>query len=538
MDKPGISKTWQALINHHDKVSDLSIKEQFVNNPKRFSDFSLKAAGIFLDYSKNRVTQETMQLLFDLAEASKLSEYREKMFRGDKINITEKRAVLHTVLRNIDDVSTPEGRLVKTELERISKCVDDVREGRWLGYSGKEITDVVNIGIGGSDLGPAMVVRALQPYTTHIKVHFVSNIDATHISEAIEHLNPETTLFIIASKTFTTQETLTNALAAKQWLLSQSQAATNAIHQHFIGVTAKPERAIEFGLHQDNVFPFWDWVGGRFSLWSAIGISIALAVGMEKFYELLRGAHEMDEHFRSAPLNKNLPVILGLIGIWNIDFLGANTQAIIPYDQYLDLLPAYLQQLEMESNGKRVCIDGSEVTYKTAPIIWGGIGTNSQHSFHQLLMQGTQMVPVDFIASLHSHNPIGDHHLLLYANCLAQSQALMCGRSKDEVMQELKMQQIPDEEAAELVWHKIIPGNVPSNTIVLDKIDPATLGALIALYEHKVFVQGVIWQINSFDQWGVELGKHMATKLVPMLQDERDISDLDSSTQGLINLFI
>lgn len=537
-NKSDISRAWQALTNHRSQTANLSIKEQFALNSKRFFDFSLRAAGIFLDYSKNRITQDTMRLLCDLAIAAGLPKRREEMFHGDKINITEKRAVLHVALRNIESDATPEGKLVKKELQHIAEFVHSVHSGKWHGYSGKAITDVVHIGIGGSDLGPAMVVAALQPYATNIRVHFVSNLDATHISETIKYLNSETTLFVIASKTFTTQETLANALSAKEWLLSKASGEKNAILHNFIGVTAKPERAVEFGISPNNVFPFWDWVGGRFSLWSAIGISIALALGMDNFYELLRGAHEMDEHFKNAPLKENMPVILALLGIWNVNFWGAETLAIVPYDQYLYLLPAYLQQLEMESNGKRVSLDGNLVTYKTAPVVWGAAGSNSQHSFHQLLMQGTHLVPVDFIIPLHSHNPVGDHHLLLYANCLAQSQALMCGRSEDEVILELQRQKMPQEEISQIVPHKVILGNIPSNTMVMNKIDPKTLGALIALYEHKVFVQGVIWQINSFDQWGVELGKHLASKLVPMLQGEKDLSGLDGSTSGLIKLFI
>ena len=537
-DKSGISSAWQALSNHYHQISDLKIKDQFAIYPERFSEFSLQAAGIFLDYSKNRVTAETMRLLCDLAEAAEVSLHREEMFSGKEINVTEKRAVLHTALRNIHDESTPESVLVKKELKRIAECVNNIRDGKWCGYSDKAITDVVNIGIGGSDLGPAMVVAALQPYVNHIKAHFVSNIDPTHISETIKYLNPETTVFIVTSKTFTTQETLTNAIVAREWLLSKTTIGEKAIKQHFIGVTSKPERAVEFGIEHENVFPFWDWVGGRFSLWSAVGLSVALAIGMDKFYEFLDGAYEMDKHFRSAPLKENMPVILALLSIWNINFLGALAQAIIPYDQYLSLFPAYLQQLEMESNGKRVCIDGSSVSYKTAPVIWGAVGTNSQHSFHQLLMQGTQIIPVDFIIPLQTHNPIGNQHLLLYANCLAQSQALMCGRKEDDIIAELKSQKISQEEMRKLLPHKIIPGNIPSNTIVMNKIEPATLGALIALYEHKVFVQGIIWRINSFDQWGVELGKQMASKLVPMLQGEGEAPGLDGSTLGLIKKWL
>lgn len=536
MDRLDVSGAWQALAEHHKKVAKLRVADQFSSNPQRFYEFSLRSAGVFLDYSKNRITPETMQLLYHLAEASELAEYREKMFQGAKINTTEERAVLHVALRNIADEVTLEGKLVKKELERFSEFVSLVRDDKWLGWSGKVITDVVNIGIGGSDLGPAMVVAALTPYVTKVKVHFVSNLDATHISETIKHLNPETTIIVVSSKTFTTQETLANALVAKEWLLEKNTAAKNAGLRHLIGVTSAPERALEFGISQDNIFPFWDWVGGRFSLWSTIGISIALAIGVEQFYAMLHGAWEMDQHFRSAPFQENMPVILALISIWNINFLGAESLAVIPYDQYLHLLPAYLQQLEMESNGKRVTIDGEEVAYQTSPIVWGGVGTNSQHSFHQLFMQGTHLVPVDFIIPLYSHNPIGEQHLLLYANCLAQSQALMCGRTAAEITQEFAGKNRSAQFSSKLIPHKVIPGNVPSNTLVIDKVTPKTLGALIALYEHKVFVEGVIWRINSFDQWGVELGKHLANKLAPMLRGTADLSGLDGSTQGLIRV--
>lgn len=537
MDETKFSAAWQLLKEHSQQIADLRIKEQFALDSQRFSRFAVNAAGIFLDYSKNRVTQETMRLLLALAEAAEVVKYRDKMFGGKSINITENRAVLHSALRDLQqDEFLPEIKLVKKELKRIAERVDNVRSGRWRGYSGKVITDLVNIGIGGSDLGPAMVVAALQPYVTQVKVHFVSNLDATHISETLKHLNPETTLFVIASKTFVTQETLTNAITAKEWLLSNATTSKNAIKQHFIGVTAVAEKAIAFGIDRENIFPIWDWVGGRFSLWSAIGIAIAFAIGMERFYELLNGAHQMDEHFKQAPLEENLPVIMALLSIWNINFLDAATQAVIPYDQYLSLFPAYLQQLEMESNGKHVNLTGKIINYKTAPVIWGGVGTNSQHSFHQLLMQGTQVVPVDFILPLHTHNPIDNHHLLLYANCLAQSRALMCGATAAEVMAELAATGVPLDVSSKLVPHKVISGNIPSNTIVIDKIEPLTLGALLALYEHKVFVEGVVWQINSFDQWGVELGKKIANKLVPMLQGDGELSGLDGSTLGLIKL--
>lgn len=533
------TQNWQALEKHHSISIKSTLKKLFLQDPNRSKKFSLEAAGIFLDYSKNRISTETIQLLIELANASGLEQYREKMFAGEAINFTEKRAVLHCALREPGKNPEPIMSQVHHELKRIEKLVTTLREHKWHGFSGNPITDVVNIGIGGSDLGPAMAVAALTPYTLEkLKVHFVSNLDATHIFETLKELNPETTLFIIASKTFTTQETLTNANTAKEWLLNAADGKSEVIEHHFVAVSAKPERAKEFGISEDNIFPFWDWVGGRFSLWSAIGLPVAIAIGMDKFYELLEGAHAMDEHFKAAPLEKNLPVILGLLGIWNINFLGATSQAIIPYDQYLSLLPAFLQQLEMESNGKRVDFDGNVVTYNTAPIIWGSVGTNGQHAFHQLLMQGTHIVPVDFILPLQSHNPIGNHHMLLAANCFAQSQALMSGRDESEVASELKEQGLSEIEIKKLLPYKIIPGNIPSNTIIVEKVTPKTLGALIALYEHKVFVQGVIWRINSFDQWGVELGKKLATKIIPMLEGETTIEGADSSTRELIRKFL
>jgi glucose-6-phosphate isomerase len=536
MSKPNISKVWVELSSHYKKNFNLSIKEQFTINPKRFDEFSLRSCGIFLDYSKNRITRETIKLLIDLAETAEVIRCREEMFNGSKINITEKRAVLHTILRDINNISAPENKLVNHELNRMESLVCSVRSGKWRGYNGKVITDIVNIGIGGSDLGPAMVVNALQAYATHIKVHFVSNVDATNFTEVIKYLNPETTLFVISSKTFSTQETLINAISAREWLLGNTSIKGDLLNRHFIAVTAKPERAIKFGIHEDNILQFWDWVGGRFSLWSAIGVVIALAVGMDNFRDLLRGAALMDEHFRTAPLSMNMPVILALLSIWNINFLGISAQAIIPYNQCLSLFPAYLQQLEMESNGKRVQFDGNNVNYKTAPIVFGAVGTNSQHSFHQLLMQGTHLIPVDFLISLNNYNSISSHQLLLYANCLAQSRALMLGNTKEFIRRELRKQKISEKEIDKIIPHKIIPGNIPSNTIVVEQINPQILGSLIALYEHKVFIEGIIWQINSFDQWGVELGKQIANDLVPILQGKISESKLDCSTQGLIEL--
>jgi len=539
MNKINLTPAWQALQKHHEQISSLSIIEQFTADKERFKKFSLEAAGLFLDYSKNRITAETMSLLFNLAETAELKTHIETMFNGAIINTTEHRAVLHTALRSaakepilVDNQNVmPQIREV---LEQMGECVKALHNGTWKGYSGKNITDVVNIGIGGSDLGPAMVTKALTPYHKGIKLHFVSNVDATHIAETIRNLNPETTLFIIASKTFTTQETMCNAESARTWLLQKAPNTPEVIKQHFIAVTAKPEHALKFGITSQNIFPFWDWVGGRFSLWSAIGLSIAIAIGMDNFCALLAGANSMDQHFRETEFTHNLPVILALIGIWNINFLNMQTLAVIPYDQYLELLPTFLQQLEMESNGKHVRIDGSDLAYTTAPVIWGSVGTNGQHAFHQLLMQGTQTIPVDFIAPAKNHNNIGNHQLLLLANCLAQSQALMQGRSKKEIIEELQKQNLSQTEIDSLTPHKVIPGNIPSNTILTQELTPKTLGALIALYEHKVFVQGIIWQINSFDQWGVELGKKLANAIIPILEHTKSAENLDASTRGLI----
>lgn len=526
------SNEWQNLLAHWQKISKFHMRDLFNEDANRFNNFSMRAVGLFFDYSKNRMTSETLKLLLALSHVANLSAYIEQMFSGQIINTTEKRAVLHTALRN------PNGKSeIRSVLDKMFKCAEKIRNKKWTGFSGEPITNVVNIGIGGSDLGPAMVTSALQPYTSsNVTCCFVSNVDGSHISETLKLLNPETTLFIIASKTFTTQETLCNANTAKEWL-EQKIKTTGNLKQHLIAVTAKPEKAQEFGIDTDNIFPFWDWVGGRYSLWSAIGLSIAIAIGADNFEQLLAGAHDMDEHFRNTPFAENMPVIMALLGIWNINFFDARTLAVLPYDQYLHLLPAYLQQLEMESNGKHVNLDGKSVNYLTAPVIWGAPGTNGQHAFHQLLLQGTQIIPADFIIPVHSHNPIGDHHLLLFANCLAQSRALMKGKTKEEVIQELVEQGMNQEQAEQLSPHKIISGNNPSNTIVLDKVTPHSLGALIALYEHKVFVQGVIWGINSFDQWGVELGKQITKNITPKLQKDGDKTDFDASTNGLIKYF-
>ncbi len=543
MSETSKSAVWQKLQQHYQNMADKRISDLFKEDSKRYDEFTFEAAGLFLDYSKNLVTAETMKLLVQLAETVKIQEQAERMFTGAKINITENRAVLHTALRNpnadasimVDgDNVMPQ---IHTTLDKMLKTAENIRKGKWHGQTKKAITDVVNIGIGGSDLGPAMVYEALKPYAAeNITCHFVSNVDSTHIVETLKYLNPETTLFIVSSKTFTTQETLTNANTAREWL--EQKLSAKAVAKHMIAVTAAPKYAEEFGIETNNIYPFWDWVGGRYSLWSAIGFSIAIAVGAANFQELLAGAFAMDQHFRTAPLTQNMPVVLGLIGIWNSNFLGAKTQAILPYDQSLHLLPAYLQQLEMESNGKHVDINGKDLDYTTAPVIWGSAGTNGQHAFHQLLMQGTQLVPADFILPLKSQNPIGQHQMFLVANCLAQSQALMQGKSESQVIQELLDSGLDEVEARKLAPHKVIPGNNPSSTITMDKLTPETLGALIALYEHKVFVQGVIWNINSFDQWGVELGKQLTKNIIPPLQGASEIDSLDASTQALIQRYL
>jgi len=542
------SRIWQQLSEHYKQIANIHMRDLFRDDQERFNKFSIAIRNRHacslpvLDYSKNRITSETINLLCELAKTADLSSHIEQMFSGKIINTTEQRAVLHTALRNSGDTAILlNGKdimpTIRVTLTKMLQCAENIKHGKWKGYSGKSITDVVNIGIGGSDLGPRMAVSALTPYiSNNIKCHFVSNVDGTHISETLKYLNPETTLFIIASKTFTTQETLCNANTAKEWL-EQKANSKNANKMHLIAVTANPQRAIEFGINKNNIYPFWDWVGGRYSLWSAIGLPIAIAIGAENFQQLLAGAHAMDNHFRNTPFEKNMPVIMALLGIWNINFFNCKTHAIIPYDQYLHFLPAYLQQLEMESNGKHVHMDGSSVEYATAPVIWGSVGSNGQHAFHQLLLQGTQTVPVDFIIPIHTHNPIGQHHMLLFANCLAQSKALMQGKTEQQAIQELIDQGMNETNAKKLATHKVIFGNVPSNTILIDKITPYTLGTLIALYEHKVFAQGIIWGINSFDQWGVELSKQLTKNIIPSLQDPKIIKNLDSSTCGLIKYY-
>lgn len=518
------------------------MREMFAKDQHRFDKFSLEACGILLDYSKNRITPKTMRLLFALAREAHVEAWREKMFRGEKINVTEQRAVLHVALRNrVNKPMLVDGKdvmpAVNAVLEQMKRFSTAVRRGEWRGYTGQPITDIVNIGIGGSDLGPVMATEALKPYATpDLRVHFVSNVDGTHLAETLKRVRPESTLFIIASKTFTTQETLTNATSARSWFL-QSGADIDAVAKHFVALSTNGKEVSAFGIDTKNMFEFWDWVGGRYSLWSAIGLSIAIAIGFEQFEELLTGAFDMDEHFRSAPLEKNMPVILALLGVWYNNFFGAETHAVLPYDQYLHRLPAYLQQADMESNGKSVTRDGRRVDYTTGPVIWGEPGTNGQHAFYQLIHQGTKLVPADFIAPMETHNPMGEHHGLLLSNFFAQTEALMKGKTAKEARAELRAAGMTKQEIERLLLHKVFEGNRPTNSIVFKKLTPRTLGCLIALYEHKVFVQGIIWNINSFDQWGVELGKQLAKAILPELRTDAVVTSHDSSTNGLINYY-
>lgn len=536
------TSSWKKLQEHFEGMKDMSMIDMFQDDPGRFSKFSLSFEDIFIDYSKNIITEETLQLFLELAREARLKNAIEKMFTGDKINEIENRAVLHIALRN--RLNTPiyaDGKDVMPEvnavLNQMEGFSDLIISGKWKGYSGKSITDIVNIGIGGSDLGPVMVTEALRPYKkAHINAHFVSNIDGTHISETLRKLSPETTLFMIASKTFTTQETMTNAYTARKWFLGTAKDE-NFVKNHFAAISTNEEAVRKFGIDPGNMFRFWDWVGGRYSLWSAIGLSIACSIGYENFIELLEGAHAMDKHFRETPFDKNIPVILAFIGIWYNNFFDAQTEAILPYDQYMHRLPAYFQQGNMESNGKYVDRNGREIRYQSGPIIWGEPGTNGQHAFYQLIHQGTKLVPCDFIAPAISHNPIGDHHNILLSNFFAQTEALMKGRTENEVVEELRRSGKSEEEIRKLAPFKIFKGNRPTNSILCKKITPRTLGSLIAIYEHKIFVQGVVWNIFSFDQWGVELGKQLAGNILPELYDDQKVASHDSSTNGLINMF-
>ncbi len=539
------SNAWIALLSHKEKFSGLSMRGLFDSDPSRFDRFSLAFRDILLDYSKNLVTPETMKLLFELAGEAELEAWRERMFRGEKINFTENRAVLHTALRAAADPSSKpvicDGEdvlpKIRRVLEKMRTFSEAVRSGAWLGYTGKTITDVVNIGIGGSHLGPFMVTEALKPYgRPDLDVHFVSNIDGTDLATKLQKLDPETTLFIVASKTFTTQETLVNAKSARKWFLEKARDAAH-VAKHFVALSTNSPEVEKFGIDVENMFEFWDWVGGRYSLWSAIGLSIAIAVGMDNFEELLLGANEMDIHFRHTPMEENLPVVMGLLGIWYVNFFGAESHAILPYDESMHRFPAYLQQGDMESNGKSVDRDGNPVDYKTGPVIWGEPGTNGQHAFYQLIHQGTRLIPADFIAPLETHHPLGEHHAILLSNFFAQTEALMKGKTPEEARRELEQSGMDAEKMEQLLPHKVFPGNRPTNSILFRKLTPRTLGALIALYEHKIFVQGIIWRINSFDQWGVELGKQLASKILPEFSTQQPSSLHDSSTNHLVNRF-
>lgn len=538
------SPAWQALTKHKEEIARTTMRELFGKDPDRFAKMSHEASGVFLDYSKQRTTGETLKLLFALAKQADVEGWRERMFRGEPINVTEGRAVLHVALRNRSNTPILVGGKdvmpdVNAVLAKMRAFTEKVRRGEWKGHTGKSITDIVNIGIGGSDLGPVMVTEALRPYwKSGLNAHFVSNVDGTHIAETLKRVDPERTLFIVASKTFTTQETLTNARTARAWLLSKPSFDESAVAKHFVALSTNAKEVSAFGIDTENMFEFWDWVGGRYSLWSAIGLSIACMIGMENFEEMLAGGHAMDNHFRTAPLEENLPVILGMLGIWNSNFQGAETHAILPYDQYMHRFAAYFQQGDMESNGKRVDRSAHVITdYATGPVIWGEPGTNGQHAFYQLIHQGTRLVPCDFIAPIETHNPIGNHHAILLANFFAQPEALMRGKTPEEAAAELAGQNLPKERAAELAQHKSFPGNRPTSSIVVQKITPRTLGSLIAMYEHKIFVQGIVWSINSFDQWGVELGKQLAQKILPELEGTTPVTSHDSSTNGLINLY-
>ena len=540
---PTHTHAWKSLETHKAELSNITIQDLFKQEKNRFGDYSLTFNNqILVDFSKNNINQTTLSHLRQLAQECSLDSAKEAMFTGEKINRTENRAVLHTALRNRSN--TPvlvDGKDVMPEVNAVLAKMKDfcqrIISGEWKGYTGKAITDVVNIGIGGSDLGPYMVTEALRPYKNHLNMHFVSNVDGTHIAETLKKVNPETTLFLVASKTFTTQETMTNAQSARDWLLKAAKDES-AVAKHFAALSTNAKDVEKFGIDTNNMFEFWDWVGGRYSLWSAIGLSIALSIGFENFEELLNGAHEMDQHFRSTPIEKNIPTTLALVGLWNTNFLGAQTEAILPYDQYLHRFAAYFQQGNMESNGKYVDRDGNVINhYQTGPIIWGEPGTNGQHAFYQLIHQGTTLIPCDFIAPAQSHNPLADHHNKLLSNFFAQTEALAFGKTKEEVEAEFVKAGKSLDDVKNIVPFKVFTGNKPTNSILVQKITPFTLGALIAMYEHKIFVQGVIFNIFSFDQWGVELGKQLANRILPELTNSEKVASHDSSTNGLINQF-
>jgi len=534
------SKSWLALEKHYNNIKNIHMRDMFERDENRFDKYSLELNDILYDFSKNRINDETTQLLNQLAKDVGLQKWIKKMFDGEKINHTEHRAVLHTALRdNGDKPILLDGvdirREIKIERNKVKQLAEKIRTREWRGATNQAITDVVNIGIGGSHLGPLMVTEALKSHSLHdINIHFVSNIDENHINDTLEYLNPETTFFIIASKTFTTQDTMVNAETARQWYINKL-GSKEFINRHFSAVTSNIELAKEFGIDETNIFKMWDWVGGRYSLWSAIGLSIVIAIGSEQFEELLEGAYEVDQHFRHTPLEENIPVIMGLLGVWYNNFFDAESMAILPYDQHLHRFPAYLQQADMESNGKYVDREGNDVGYTTGPVIFGEIGIAGQHAFFQLLHQGTKLIPADILAPVYSFRCIARHHRALMSNVFAQTEALMKGKTKDQAYSELQADGLNEEEIAKLLPYKIFPGNRPTSTILFDTLDPKTLGSIIALYEHKIFVQGIIWNVNSFDQWGVELGKQLATSILPELNDTEDIKTHDSSTNGLIN---
>jgi glucose-6-phosphate isomerase len=536
------SAAWTNLETHYAAMKPVAMRDLFAKDPDRFKKFSLELDGLFFDFSKNRITGETLTLLRSLAAERDVLGWAKKMFDGVKINITEQRAVLHIALRNRSNRPIfVDGKDVMPEVNAVLKHMEEfsnqIRSGDWKGYSGKVMTDVVNIGIGGSDLGPVMVTEALKPYAKRdLKVHFVSNVDGTQMAETLRDLNPETTLFIVASKTFTTQETLTNAHTARDWFLKTAHEESR-IAGHFVALSTNEAEVKKFGINPANMFAFWDWVGGRYSLWSAIGLSICLSIGYDNFVQLLEGGHAMDNHFISAPPEQNLPLTLGLLGVWYNNFFGARTVALLPYDQYMHRFPAYFQQGDMESNGKGVQRDSQPVETVTGPVIWGEPGTNGQHAFYQLIHQGTQWIPCDFIAPIETHNPLGEHHAILLSNFFAQTEALMKGKTAEEVRQELVEQGIYGDTLERLIPHKVFTGNRPTNSILVPKITPKYLGMLIALYEHKIFTQGIIWNINSFDQWGVELGKQLAKAILPELKSDGPVTAHDSSTNGLINRY-
>jgi len=535
------TQAWQYLSDHLAEMCDMHLHDMFKTDPKRFNKFSVIFEDILLDYSKNRINDKTMTLLMQLARECGLEIAIKAMFSGEKINETEDRAVLHIALRNQSNAPMlADGKDVMPQvnavLQQMRTFSNAVISGEWKGYSGRPITDVVNIGIGGSDLGPVMVTEALKAYKNHLNLHFVSNVDGTHIIETLKKVKPETTLFLIASKTFTTLETMTNAHTARNWFL-ENGGSEAGIAKHFAAMSTNVEAVVGFGIDTKNIFEFWDWVSGRYSLWSAAGLSIALSVGFDNFKELLAGAQAMDKHFRESEFEENIPVILALLGIWYTDFFDAQSHAILPYDQYMHRFAAYFQQGDMESNGKYIDRNGQQVNYQTGPVVWGEPGTNGQHAFYQLIHQGTKLIPCDFIAPAQSHNPVGEHHALLLSNFFAQTEALMNGKTEDEVIAELNASGTPETQIEKLKAYKVFEGNRPTNSILVKKIIPYTLGSLIAMYEHKIFVQGIIWNIFSFDQWGVELGKQLANNILPELRDTNPVSSHDVSTNGLINQY-